>query len=82
MIKNLLKSMHTDNGKFVLSIILGFGFASLFRKVCKDRKCLVFRAPALDEVSQSIYEHNNKCYKFTEKSTTCLHDENEDITFA
>ena len=52
MFKNLLKSMHTDNGKYAISMILGIGLASLFRKICKDRNCIVFQAPSLEEIKE------------------------------
>ncbi len=71
MLSRFISVIHTERGKYALSIILGVGLASLFRKVCKDRNCLVFQAPPLAEVTSSVYKHGNKCYKFTEKSTKC-----------
>lgn len=66
------KLFHTENGKIILSIILGVGIASLFRKACSDRKqCIVFKGPKIDEVRKNIYRHDNKCYTFKEKSTKC-----------
>ena len=32
------KFLHTQTGKIVMSILLGFGLASLFRTVCKNTK--------------------------------------------
>ena len=46
VIDNVIKSMKTDIGKMILSIILGIGLASLFRKSCESRNCLVFHAPS------------------------------------
>jgi hypothetical protein len=40
-IKSLLNS---TKGKIIVSILLGFGIATLFRKSCENRKCLVFIA--------------------------------------
>jgi hypothetical protein len=71
MIQNILKSMHTQFGKYIISLILGIGLASLFRKACNERNCLVFRGPAPDVVRKTIYKHNDKCYKFREDSTSC-----------
>ena len=71
MIKNIVKAMHTQQGKYLISIILGIGLASLFRKACKKRNCLVFRAPPLDEVSSNVYSYDSKCYKFKEKAAKC-----------
>ena len=37
--KNIL---YTDRGRFILSIILGLGLATLFRKFCEGRNCYNF----------------------------------------
>ena len=71
MIKNLLSSIHTNNGKLLISIILGVGAATIFRKVCTETNCLIFKGPDLTEVKNSVYGHNDLCYKFTPKSVTC-----------
>jgi len=67
-IQRLVNSKH---GVYVFSIILGLGLASLFRKACSSRNCLVFKAPSLDTIKNSVYRFNNKCYKFTENAVTC-----------
>jgi len=70
--ERLLKLFHTEKGKIILSIIIGVGIASLFRKACSDRKqCIVFKGPNLEELNKNIYRHDNKCYSFKEKSTKC-----------
>jgi hypothetical protein len=46
----LTKLMNSSKGKIIFSIILGFGIATLFRKVCKDRNCIVFKAPELNNI--------------------------------
>jgi hypothetical protein len=81
MLNKVLKSIHTQNGKFAISFILGIGLASLFRKVCNDRNCIVFKAPALKEVTSNIYEYNNKCYSFKEHAVKCGSAERE-VSFA
>lgn len=71
MIKNILHGMHTKNGQILISIILGIGVASIFRKICTETNCIDFRGPDLKDVEKSIYGHNNLCYKFSPQSTTC-----------
>lgn len=71
MIQNLQKVIHTKFGKIVVSIILGLGLASLFRKVCDGADCLKFRSPSVKEVEGSVYEHGGECYKFKAKTTEC-----------
>jgi hypothetical protein len=65
------KFVHTKTGKYIMSILLGFGLASLFRTVCKDKNCILFRAPPLDEIKDKIYSQDNKCYKYSVKPAKC-----------
>ncbi len=65
------KFLHSERGKIIMSIILGFGLASLFRTVCKDQNCVVFHAPPLDDFKDKIYKHNGKCVKYTPVETKC-----------
>jgi len=65
------KFLHTETGKIVMSVLLGLGLASLFRKVCKDRNCLLFHAPPLDDFKDKIYKQNNKCFKYNPIPTKC-----------
>jgi hypothetical protein len=68
---NLGKFVHTENGKIIMSILLGFGLASLFRTVCKDKNCILFHAPPLDDFKDKIYKSNGKCIKYVPVATKC-----------
>ena len=68
---HLAKFLHTKSGRYIMSIILGFGLATLFRVVCKDKNCIVFQAPPMDEIQDKIFKHDGKCYKFDHVSSTC-----------
>jgi hypothetical protein len=72
MLKNISNALlHSHKGQIVISIILGLGLASLFRKVCNDRNCLIFQAPSIDEVSSTTYTYADKCYNFKPKAMKC-----------
>ena len=58
-------------GKILLSIIWGIGLATLFRKVCKGRSCIIMKGPKPNEVDNKVYRFNKKCYKYKAYSTTC-----------
>ena len=58
-------------GKFFLAIILGFGLSTLFRKTCKDKKCMKFKGPTLEEIQEKTYEYDKKCYQFDTKAVSC-----------
>ena len=68
---NLGKFVHTETGKIIMSILLGFGLASLFRTVCKGNNCILFRAPPLADFNDKIYKHNGKCIKYVPVATKC-----------
>lgn len=76
---HLSKFIHTRTGRYVMSMVLGFGLASLFRVICNDKSCFVYMGPpTLDE--KDIYKHNNKCYTYNSISTKC--DKNKkSVTF-
>lgn len=68
---HISKFLHTPNGKLIMSLLLGFGLATLFRTVCKDKNCIIYQAPPLDKIQDKIYQHGDKCYKYTPVSTKC-----------
>ena len=74
---NLKRLIYSDVGRIVISIILGLGLATLFRKVCKERDCLVFNAPKLDKIKNQVFKFKDKCYQFEEEIEKC--DDNKKI---
>lgn len=68
---HLGKFVHSERGKIIMSILLGFGLASLFRKMCNENNCLAFHAPPLDEFKDKIYKSNGKCVKYVPVPTKC-----------
>ena len=67
-IESLIKS---SKGKIIFSILLGFGIATLFRKACKERNCMVFKFPPLSNINNKIFKQNNKCIKYTSENVKC-----------
>ena len=53
---NLRRLIYSDIGKYIISILLGLGLATLFRKVCKDRNCIVFKAPNIKKIKNQIFK--------------------------
>jgi len=68
---HLGKFVHTQTGKLIMSILLGFGLASLFRTVCKGKDCLAFHAPPLEQIKDKIYKSEGKCVKYKQVATKC-----------
>jgi hypothetical protein len=60
----------TDSGKIVISIIMGFGFAALFRASCKGKNCVVYKGAPQEDLDK-IYTFNSKCYQFEPQHVKC-----------
>ena len=67
----LIKSMNSETGRIVVSVIWGLGLAALFRRVCVGRNCIVIKGPNPKKIQNKIYKYNNSCYKYTPYATKC-----------
>ena len=61
MYMDLKRLFTTEMGKIAISIILGLGLASLFRRVCTSKNCIQFEGPVLSEFEDKILLHIPKC---------------------
>ena len=68
---NLGKFVHSKTGKVMMSLLLGMGLATLFRRMCKDKNCIIFYAPPLDDIEKKTFKDGEKCYKFNPVATKC-----------
>jgi len=68
---NFRRLLNTALGKVFISILLGLGLATLFRKVCTDKNCISFNGPVISEVDGKIYQYGEKCYKYVAKAASC-----------
>jgi len=68
---HLSKFLSTKTGKYIVSVLLGLGLATVFRNVCKNNECIIFNAPPLEEIQNKIFKQNNKCYKYDLVSVKC-----------
>lgn len=73
--------LYGQYSKYVISVILGFGLATLFRKVCKERNCLIFKGPNINNIENKIYKYDDKCYTLKHKSVQ-YDKSKKDIFFA
>jgi len=48
------KFMQSPYGKIIISLILGFGLSTLFRKTCSGKKCIEFKSPPLDKIKDQV----------------------------
>ena len=66
--------LHSHEGRIIISIVWGLGIAAMFRRVCKGRNCYIIQGPNLKDLESKIYQHNNKCYRYTPYNVKCGRD--------
>jgi hypothetical protein len=68
MIKSLLDDKRSAT---VLSCIIGFGFALMFRRVCYGNQCIVIKGPPTDKTKNSVYQTNDMCVQYKPYAVQC-----------
>jgi hypothetical protein len=68
---NIKRILYTPFGKIVISILLGLGLATMFRKVCTGNNCIIFNGPVITDIEGKTYKYGEKCFKYTSSSTVC-----------
>jgi len=68
---DLQKLIRSERGGILMSILLGFGIATLFRPICKGKSCITFTAPPKDFLNNGIFKFNDKCYKNHPERISC-----------
>ena len=66
---------------YIISIVLGIGLSCMFRKICTERNCLLYRAPPLEKILDKIYKYGDKCYTFKPNAQSCEANK-QIVTFA
>ena len=68
--QRVIRMFYDENGRIILSAILGLGFASMFYQVCKKDNCLIIKLPP-DAELQKYYKIGNDCYKYKKIDINC-----------
>ena len=68
---NFKRLLYTDLGIFFVSVLLGFGLATLFRKACEGKKCINFNGPVISEIDGKTYKYGEYCYKYKLHAESC-----------
>lgn len=71
---NFKRFFYTHAGQVIISVLLGLGIATLFRKVCNDKNCIEFRGPPISAVENKIFHYDDRCYTYQSRATSCRDD--------
>jgi hypothetical protein len=64
------KLLYSETGRIMISIILGLGLASLFKKACDTQGCLKFVAPPKEKLDK-VRKYDGKCYAMKVEAGKC-----------
>lgn len=55
----------------LLSLVIGFGIACIFRPLCKGPECIILRGPPVGDIRGAVYQFGSKCVEFEAKPIEC-----------
>jgi hypothetical protein len=58
----------------VVSFLIGFGIAAMFRPLCKGADCIVLHGPPVKDILDKVYQMGEKCVEFTTDVVDCPND--------
>jgi len=67
----LKRFFHTESGKVIISLLLGLGLATLFKRSCQGKNCIEFKAPSLEDIKTKKYKYGDKCFQYEMQSIDC-----------
>jgi len=68
---NFKRLLNTELGRVFISILLGLGLATLFRKACEGKDCIIFNGPVISEIDGKTYKYGEHCHKYSLHSAKC-----------
>ena len=77
----LSRLINSTGGRYIISILLGLGLATLFRKACSARNCLAFKAPPISTIDGKIFNYDGRCYRYDAHAGPCRQDR-DTVSFA
>lgn len=71
---NIKRFLNTDTGKTLISILLGLGLSTIFRKICKDKNCMEFYGVPTERILLKTFQYDGECFQYQPKSARCNAD--------
>jgi hypothetical protein len=68
---NFKRLLNTEIGVIFISILLGIGLASFFRKACEGKNCINFNGPVVSEIDGKTYKYGEYCYQYKLEASHC-----------
>ena len=69
----MLSFFNTEIGRIIVSIVWGIGLSTLFKRVCKNKKCIIIESPNPKDIEEKIfrYKGDSNCYRYNTYISKC-----------
>lgn len=69
----MIDFIRSQNGRIIISILWGFALATIFKKTCKNNRCITVKAPNKDFIEDNSfkYQGNDECFSYEPKIMDC-----------
>lgn len=68
---NITRLLESKFGIYIISVIIGLGIASMFRRSCDNKTCINFKGAPLNKIVDKVFKFNDDCYKYELEATKC-----------
>jgi hypothetical protein len=68
---NIHRLLYGEYSKFIISVILGFGLATLFRFSCDSIDCVKFVGPPPSILKSKVFKYEDGCMNLKHKPVKC-----------
>ena len=78
----MLNFFNTNTGRILISLIWGFGLATLFKKTCRGDRCIVKSGPSPRDIENRVFTYQGlegSCFKYTPSISKCKTETQEII---
>ena len=75
MVKSIKGFLDSEMGSVLMSVVVGFGLAAMFKKACKGYGCHIIKGPPLGDLKKNVYVQDGRCYKYNPVAAYCKKEE-------
>jgi hypothetical protein len=61
----------------VVSFLIGFGIAAMFRPLCKGAEYIILNGPPVKDIMDKVYQMGERCVEFTTEVVDCPKDKKD-----
>jgi hypothetical protein len=68
---NFQEILNSRRTSILISVLLGFGLATLFKRKCRSPDCYVFKGPHHTKIMDNVFKMGGRCYNYDKQHKSC-----------